>query len=348
MTEARVDQAVKTGTRGVRLAIIVPVFNDWESFQKLCLGIDRCAFPPNAEIVVFAIDDGSSEPPGDLPELARDLAQIDGIEILHLTCNLGHQRAIAAGLSDVFSRDGGFNFVIVMDGDGEDRPADIERLIDAAKGHESAIVVAQRAERSEGRAFRALYSLYKAAFMSLTGRSIDFGNFCLIPSGLLGRIIHMSESWNHLAGAIVKSRVPLRRVETRRGHRYAGVSKMNLVALVLHGLGAISVFSETVFVRVMITSIGLSALAAAVAAIVISVKFLTDWAVPGWASVALGLTLVILFQALSFSAGVAFLLLNGRAHVSIIPALDAGKFIQRRTRIYPKCQNSNLPMSAAS
>lgn len=123
---------------------------------------------------------------------------------------------------------------------------------------------------------------------------------------------------------------------------------MNLVALVLHGLGAISVFSETVFVRVMITSIGLSALAAAVAAIVISVKFLTDWAVPGWASVALGLTLVILFQALSFSAGVAFLLLNGRAHVSIIPALDAGKFIQRRTRIYPKCQNSNLPMSAAS
>lgn len=347
MTKACADQTVTADTRVVRLAIVAPVFNDWESFQELCLGIDRCTFPSNAEIFVFAVDDGSSEPPGDFSALARNLTQIDGIEILQLTCNLGHQRAIAAGLSDVFSR-GGFDFVIVMDGDGEDRPADIERLIDAAKRHENAIVVAQRAERSEGRVFRALYSLYKAAFVLLTGKSIDFGNFCLIPSGLLGRIIHMSESWNHLAGTIVKSRMPLRRVETPRGHRYAGESKMNLVALVLHGLGAISVFSETVFVRVLITSIGLSALAGAIAAIVVGVRLLTDWAIPGWASVVLGLMLVILFQALSFSAGVAFLQLNGRAHVSIIPALDAGKFIQRHTSVHQKCQNSNSPTSAAS
>jgi polyisoprenyl-phosphate glycosyltransferase len=182
----------------------------------------------------------------------------------------------------------------------------------------------------------------------MTGRSIDFGNFCLIPWTQLGRVVHMPETWNHLAGAIVKSRCPIIRVETKREARYEGSSKMNIVALVVHGLSAIAVFGDTVFVRALLTSLALSALAALGGIVIVAVRLFTDLAIPGWASTLGALTLVILFQALSLSAGAAFMILNSRANLTGIPALDARRFVQSRVVVHQLCQPNSSNTLAVS
>ena len=195
-------------------------------------------------VSLIAVDDASSELL--TSDAEPDAASIEGVEILRLICNLGHQRAIAVGLAEVAQRHA-YDAVIVMDCDGEDRRCDLVRLIDAHRMDRTAIIVAQRAKRSEGLSFRAFYELYKSVFILLTGRRMDFGNFLLIPRPMVTRLAHMPEIWNHLAAAVLRSRVRVVGVPTERGRRYAGNSSMNLVALLTQGLSAIAVLSDIVF-----------------------------------------------------------------------------------------------------
>jgi polyisoprenyl-phosphate glycosyltransferase len=223
-----------------------------------------------------------------------------------------------------------------MDSDGEDRPEDVVRMLSTFRADPGGIVVAKRAERSEGPLFRVFYGLYKALFSALTGKVIDFGNFCLIPRALLGRLVFMPETWNHLAAAIVRSRLKIHRLETRRGTRYAGRSHMNLVQLMIHGLSAISVLSDAVFVRVLILAALSSSLAVMGIAVTVALRLFTELAVPGWASNVVGTMLLILFQTVLLAAAAAFLLLGSRSGLFFIPASDAQRYVRDRTVVFER------------
>ncbi len=330
-----------------RVAIVTPVFNDWESLARLCLEFveGNCSY--KFDMSIFAIDDGSSSSVEELRASVAGLPQFISLEVVRLASNLGHQRAIAVGLAEILIR-GKFDCVVVMDADGEDSPKDVERLLAQHETNPDVILVAKRSKRSEGSVFRVLYHLYKAIFIVLTGQRIDFGNFCLIPCALLVRIVHMPETWNHLAGSIVKSKCPVVRVETERAIRYAGTSKMNLVTLVAHGLSAIAVFGDIVFTRALILALGL-AVASTVAVIsIVGVRLLTELAIPGWASTLGASMLIILFQALTVSAGAAFMILSNRSNLTGIPALDARRFVQSRTVVEQPYQKSKSPTLVAN
>ncbi|NYZ15161.1 glycosyltransferase [Azospirillum sp. RWY-5-1] len=314
----------------MRIAVIIPVFNDWDSFIILVRELDRVFAGINAAVEVFPIDDGSTEP---IPFPAKpidDLCNVDRVELLSLVCNLGHQRAIATALTEAYRRQV-FDIVCVMDGDGEDRPKDLVSLIREHLSYPDHVIVARRCERSEGPAFQAFYTVYKMAFAVLTGRRIDFGNFCVIPAKALERVVHFPDVWNHLAAALVKSRLPIRKVELPRGNRYAGRSKMSLIALVTHGLSAVSTFSDAVFVRLLLMSLGMAGMVAVGLLGVMAVRLFTELAVPGWASTVSGLLFILLVQAVMFSVVAAFLTLAGRSAPGMVPASDALRFIRERT-----------------
>ena len=127
----------------MHLAIVIPVFNDWASLSRLVCDLDQVVLPPDVEYSLFAIDDGSSEPAVlDCP--INTGRRIRHIEIITLACNLGHQRAIAVGLVEVSNRKQ-FDALLVMDADGEDRPADIPRLMAEAAQRPGHIICAQGA-----------------------------------------------------------------------------------------------------------------------------------------------------------------------------------------------------------
>jgi len=311
-----------------RLVIVTPVFNDWESLHQLLVEIDRTLEGTGHQVEMLVVDDCSTVP--------QDRPWPDGlgfgrIDCLRLRGNMGHQRAIAIGLMTVAERTD-VDAVIVLDSDGEDRPEDIPRLIAAAEAAPHAAVVAQRAQRSESLLFRLFYRIYLNLFRLLTGHRISFGNFSLLRIAQVRRIANAHHIWNNFAASIIVSKVPISFVPTKRGKRYAGQSKMNFVGLIAHGLGAISVFTETVFIRILIASLIVFVMCMGLAAATLYIKFATTLAVPNWATTVLGFALVISIQALMMPILMAFMLLSNRASIQPAPISFAQGFVAKVER----------------
>ena len=322
----------------MNLTIITPVYNDWDSFRILIREIDRVCANMGMQIHVLAIDDGSFMAP-DAQQLSFGvLGVVRKVEIIKLVCNLGHQRAIAVGLAVAMSH-AVADAILVMDSDGEDRPHDIPSLVRASCQHPGAIICARRMNRSEGLGFRICYRLYKSVFRLFTGAVIDFGNFCLIPVGTLRLLTYNSNIWNNLAASIVRSRIPLHRVNTARGVRYAGRSHMNIVALITHGLSAVSAYSDICLVRLLITLLGLAFVIVLGLIGLFVIRFATEAAIPGWTSTVFGLLCAILLQALMIAGMAVFMLLSSRSYAQIVPAIDSVRYIANRDMLRLEQQN---------
>ncbi len=310
-----------------RLTILMPVFNDWESATLLIRDIAAEMAGTAYAIDIVAVDDCSTEPPpGKLPAVPG----IDRVECISLAANVGHQRAIAVGLMAIAEREG-LDLVAVMDSDGEDRPAELRGLAQRAGSDPAQAFVAQRSQRSEGLLFRTFYWVYVRLFRFLTGQRINFGNFTVLQAAQIRRVINSQHIWNNFPAAIIQARIPVAYVPTRRGTRYAGQSRMNFIGLVAHGLGAISVFSEAVFIRILIASGVLLVLSLGLVVATLAVRFTTDLGVPNWATTVLGFALVISVQALMMPVLMAFMLLNNRGMVQPLPRTFAlGLIAERR------------------
>jgi hypothetical protein len=311
----------------------MPVFNDWTSVSQLVGALENMAASTDLQLSVFAVDDGSIEAKLIAYPL-QTLNRIREVEIIDLICNLGHQRAIAVGLVEVYERKE-FDAVLIMDSDGEDRPDDIPRLIDELRRKPQHIVCAQRRQRPGLFLFRAWYGCYKLIFRLLTGARIDFGNFCLIPSNRLEAIVSNSSLWNHLAATLARSRLPLARLALDRGRRYAGKSKMNFVSLVTHGLSAMAVYSDIVMVRLLLGTLVVSALTIFGIFWVSFIRLYTTMAIPGWATTAAGILFTILAQALMLFTIACFNIINARSARVVIPRLDALSFVSSRRKLLP-------------
>jgi glycosyltransferase involved in cell wall biosynthesis len=318
-----------------RLAVLIPVFNDWECVALLIPRLDSALKACASESELVLIDDGSTIP---VPEnlLRAPLENLRAVRVLHLRRNLGHQRAIAIGLYYVHETIP-CRAVVVMDGDGEDRPEDIARLVEALDrtgGRE--VIFAARMRRMETLVFKTFYHLYRVAHRLLTGVAVRVGNFSIVPHAALSRLMVNSELWNHYAAAVFRSRLTYNMVPLARDRRLSGRSRMNFTALMVHGLSAIAVFSDIVSVRLLIAAAGFGISALLLIAGIAYIRFCTHLAIPGWAGLAIGFLLVICIQAIMLSVLLVFAIVSGRSATSFIPLRDAPYFIQEDTQLLPQ------------
>jgi glycosyltransferase involved in cell wall biosynthesis len=309
------------------LVVLLPVFNDWAALSKLLGALDLALASGAIEAEVLVVDDGSTEPI-DPAAFGPGFRAIRRVEVLGLRRNLGHQRAIAIGLAFVEAERPACRAVVLMDSDGEDAPEDVPRLI---ARHEQEgrgkIIFAERTKRSESRLFRAFYVLYRMAHRVLTGHWVRVGNFSVIPRDRLSCLVATSELWNHYAAAAFASRQPYATVPTRRATRLDGRSRMNFVSLVIHGLSAISVYSDAIGVRLLIATLAMIGMDLAALATTLAVRLTTDLAIPGWATTAFGVLLIILLQATMFLFVFSFMILAGRNAASFLPLRDYSYFV---------------------
>jgi hypothetical protein len=198
------------------------------------------------------------------------------------------------------------------------------------------VVFAERRRRSESLLFRMGYAAYRLMHYALTGRRVRFGNFSAIPARRLDSLVVMAEMWNHYAAAVVKSRLPYCTIPTQRASRLHGASSMRAVDLVVHGLSAISVHGDVVGVRLLFGVMLLIALVLMTSATAVAVRFLTPLAIPGWATTVVGISLVLLVQALLLAAFLSVLILGGRQSTSFVPLRDYTYFIAGTRRLYPR------------
>jgi hypothetical protein len=154
------------------------------------------------------------------------------------------------------------------------------------------------------------------------------GNFSILPATYLGTLVVMSEMWNHYAAAVFRSKLPFTMIPIPRGTRIAGMPKMHFVALVSHGLSAISVFADVVGVRLMIGSL-LGSLTASLGIVsIVMIRLFTDKAIPGWATYATGILAIVMIQFVTIAASFTLFMLSGRMNQGFVPLRDYSLFVE--------------------
>ena len=229
----------------MKIKILVPIYNDWQSASKLLDEIDNNILDLDHEISVIIINDASTH---DRQEEQKDFKNIHSIKILNMNINQGHTRCIATGLKYIFEKED-FDYVIPMDGDGEDRPEEIKEFINQIQNSNDKPIVGKRVKRSEGLFFKLCYEFHKLITLTFTGKSVKFGNFTCLPRATVEKMINEKATWNSFSGSLVKIEKDLFEIPSIRGNRYFGPSKMSFMNLLKHSLSIISVFKKAVLFR---------------------------------------------------------------------------------------------------
>jgi len=228
-----------------KIIILIPVYNDWESLNKLLSEINeniKSFSEINFECLI--VNDASSIHPSEL----KKPSNFWSIELLNMKENRGHARCNAFGIRYVYQNKE-FDNLILMDGDGEDRPEEIKSLIEKIKEDPSLSVVAKRVKRSEGPFFQSLYQLHKLITFIFTGKNINFGNFSILTRNDVEKLSSKASLWSSFSGSVKKNIKSLNEINSIRGLRYFGPSKMSLFKLIIHSLSIIAVFKYQVFLR---------------------------------------------------------------------------------------------------
>ncbi len=225
--------------------ILIPIYNDRESLTKLIEDINSEVKSLNSEISVIIINDASSQ---QLIDEYQNTENINSIEIINMKENRGHARCIASGLKYIFEKKE-FDYVIPMDGDGEDRPEEIKNFIQLAEQTENKSIIGERVKRSESLIFKACYQAHKILTLAFTNQSIKFGNYTCLSKATVEKLLNEKATWNSFSGSLKKVEKDLLSIPSIRGTRYFGPSKMSFFNLLKHSLSIISVFRKIVLIR---------------------------------------------------------------------------------------------------
>ena len=225
--------------------ILIPIYNDRESLTKLIGTINEALNSVNAEVSILVINDASSQ---QIVDTYPNLENTHSFEIINMKQNRGHARCIASGLKYIYEKKE-FDYVIPMDGDGEDRPEEIKSFIELSEQVGEQSIVGERVKRSEGLLFQICYKFHKFLTLAFTGQSIKFGNYSCLSKSTIEKMLKEKATWSSFSGSLRKVEKDLVSSPSIRGTRYFGPSKMNFFNLLKHSLSIISVYRKTVLIR---------------------------------------------------------------------------------------------------
>ena len=229
----------------MKYIILIPIYNDRGSLKLLVEKINSEIKDLNHEISLVVINDASSQ---QIIDTYPNLESISSFEIINMKENRGHARCIASGLKYIFEKKD-FDFVIPMDGDGEDRPEEIKNFVQLSEQSSERSIIGERVKRSEGLFFQSCYQFHKFLTLAFTGQSIKFGNFTCLSKSTVKKLLDEKATWNSFSGSLKKIEKDLVPIRSIRGKRYFGPSKMSFFNLLKHSLSIISVFRKTVLIR---------------------------------------------------------------------------------------------------
>ena len=228
-----------------KIAILIPIYNDWQSVFRLLENINLEISKLESEFSVIIINDASVE---NKPKFSSDLGNLKSIQIINMKENKGHARCNATGLKYINEKKD-FDYVIPMDGDGEDRPEELSLLIEKIKEHPDKVITANRVKRSEGFVFKLCYFIHKYLTLVFTGQTIKYGNYSCLPKLVVDEMVNEPATWSSFSGSLSKTVKDKKFISSERGTRYFGPSKMSFINLLKHSLSIIAVFKTTLLIR---------------------------------------------------------------------------------------------------
>ena len=229
----------------MKYIILIPIYNERDSLKLLIENINNEIKDLNHEISIVVINDASTE---QIIDTYPNIENFNSIEIVNMKENRGHTRCIASGLKYIFEKKE-FDFVIPMDGDGEDKPEELKNFINLSEQSSERSIIGERVKRSEGLFFQLCYEFHKFLTFAFTGQSIKFGNFTCLSKSTVKKMLEEKATWNSFSGSLKKLEKDLITSPSTRGKRYFGPSKMSFFNLLKHSFSIISVFRKIVLIR---------------------------------------------------------------------------------------------------
>jgi hypothetical protein len=229
----------------MKIKILIPVYNDWQSVFKLLENINAEASTLEGEFSVIIVNDASRE---SRPDILINLENLKSIQVINMKENRGHARCNAAGLKYINEKEE-FDYVIPMDGDGEDRIEELSLLIEKIKEYPDTVITANRIKRSEGFIFKLCYLAHKYLTFIFTGQTIKYGNYTCLPKSIVNEMVNEPSTWSSFSGSLAKIAKDRKSIPSERGTRYFGPSKMSFINLLKHSLSIIAVFKTTLLIR---------------------------------------------------------------------------------------------------
>ena len=231
-----------------KIKILIPIYNDWKSVFKLLEKINFEVSEMEDDFSIIIINDASTE---EKPEFLINLENLKSIQIIYMKENRGHTRCNAAALKYINKEDD-FDYAIIMDGDGEDRPEELKLIISKMKDYPNKVITANRIKRSEGFLFKFCYFIHKCLTFVFGGQLIKFGNYTCLPKTSVNKMVYEAATWSSFSGSLAKTIRDRKSIPSIRGIRYFGPSKMSFINLLKHSLSIIAVFKITLLIRSML------------------------------------------------------------------------------------------------
>ena len=229
----------------MKVKILIPIYNDWNSVKRLVDNIDKVINDIDCDFSIIIVNDASTQKK---PENCFNFKNLKSIKIINMLKNRGHGRCNAAGLKYIYENED-FDYVLPMDGDGEDRPEEIIQFVEKIKTDPEIPVVGKRIKRSESNLFKFCYVVHKVLTFIFTGKSIKFGHFSCIPKSIVKEMVNEKATWNCYSASLVKITKERNSIPSIRGKRYFDLSKMSFYNLIIHSFSIISVFKYNVLIR---------------------------------------------------------------------------------------------------
>jgi len=274
-----------TGSMTNTLWVVSPVYFDVAAFLEVRRRVRDHLTPlewaSRVRLNFLVVDDSGHED--------RDMAVLEGLNdvlVLQAPFNLGHQGAIVLGLRSLSKHVEADDWIVTMDADGEDLPADLPRLLAALAdlpAGSTRVVLACRVKRQESWPFKVLYAGFKLVFRILTGMVIRTGNFAAFRGAFAKQAIFHRNFDLSYSSALVSLRGAPIYVPCERGRRVSGQSRMGFAALFRHGLRMLMPFSDRVATRGLVAFTLLLAMGVATLGVMLWIRMATEYPVPPWA-----------------------------------------------------------------
>ena len=224
----------------MKICFVIPMYNDEVNLKKLYIKIKKNFPSKKIDLYFVVINDGSKDK-------FNYLKSISNLRLINLKFNVGSQKAIQIGINYALKSDIMFEYMIIMDSDGEDDPKYILPMIKKSKNEKNkAVIFASRRKRNESIFFKFLYNVYKIMFKVFTWKSMDVGNFSIIHKNLIKEIIKIPNLGMHFSASIIHSKMKIEKVTSDKSERYSGVSKMNYKNLFFHAFKSLFIFRKKI------------------------------------------------------------------------------------------------------
>lgn len=220
------------------ISVVVPIYNEAELIVRFHEAVASALNGIVDEWEAVYVNDGSTD--SSLELLKQLQAEDSHVVVVELSRNWGHMGAIYAGLNTTSGR-----AVILMDGDFQDPPEELPRLIDEWRNGAEVVVAVRRSRQERRKVLARLFPLFYRILGALSDYPIPLnaGIFSLMDRKVVNSIICMRERNRYLPG--LRAWVGYRNaiIYYDRQDRAAGEGKLSFISRIKYAMDAITSFS---------------------------------------------------------------------------------------------------------